>query len=88
VIPSREEEFIAAWRERDEWMKGEVPGSHGTLLRDRDQTNRFVSFGPWVSAEAVAHFRASPGFEARAARMDELLKSYEPWVMDHIAGTP
>lgn len=86
VKPGREDEFIAAWRERDEWMKRELPEANATLLRDREQKNRFVSFGPWESVERVARMRASSGFEERAARMRDLLESYDPWLMDQIAG--
>lgn len=57
--PGREDEFAAAWWEFAEWTGREFLGvekTNGTLLRDRDQPGRFVSFGPWEASP-----RSRPG---------------------------
>ena len=46
--PGQEDEFAGHWREKAEWTNREVSSeARGTLLQDREQRNRFVSFGPW-----------------------------------------
>jgi hypothetical protein len=54
VKPGREEDFVAAWRDFAEWTIASVEGSSGGwLLRDREQPNRFFSFGPCESLQAI-----------------------------------
>ena len=52
VKPGREEEFVSAWDELADWMVETGYEWSGTLLRDRQERSRFVSFGPWPSADA------------------------------------
>ena len=49
VKPGREEEFVEAWCEFADWTRMQIPGARGTLLRDREERNRFHGFGPWPS---------------------------------------
>jgi heme-degrading monooxygenase HmoA len=78
VKPGREDEFVAAWREFAEWSKREVPGALWVrLLRDSATPNRFVSVGPWASPEAVARWRAEPGWKERIGRIREMLDGFE-----------
>jgi heme-degrading monooxygenase HmoA len=75
VQEGREEEFVAAWEELADWTGGNVSGAGwATLLRDRDQPRRFLSFGPWESLEAIEAWRASDGFQERVARIRELVE--------------
>ena len=47
VKSGREEEFINAWRDLAEWTAAEfAPKARAMLLRDRDESSRFRSFGP------------------------------------------
>lgn len=83
----REAEFAAAWWEFAEWTGRQFLGveeTNGTLLRDRDQPGRFVSFGPWDSLDQIAAWRAHPGFRERVARMNDLLESFTPAVLDPV----
>jgi heme-degrading monooxygenase HmoA len=83
VKPGREEDFVAAWRDFAEWTLANVEGSlRGWLLRDREQRNRFFSFGPWESLEAIEAWRASAGFQERVGGFQELLESFEPYTLD------
>lgn len=82
VLPARREEFVAAWSELAEWTSS-IPGSSwATLLQHRENPNVFVSFGPWESAEAIAAWRASPGFQDRVGHIRALLEDFEPGVLD------
>jgi heme-degrading monooxygenase HmoA len=86
VVTGREEEFVAAWSELAEWTSAEIPGSSwATLLQHRDKPNVFLSFGPWESAEAIAAWRKSPGFQQRVGRIRGMLEDFEPGVFDRRA---
>ena len=86
VKSGKEEDFIRAWKELAEWTKANVPGA-GTarLLRDREQPNRFASFGPWGSLAAIAAWRQMAEFQQRVARLRELLESFEPHTLELVA---
>jgi quinol monooxygenase YgiN len=82
VKPGREEEFVAEWKSLAEWTASLYPDSRGTLLRDREEPRRFVSFGPWPSSEAAEKWRAEPEFQRRVAEIRECLESFEPRTLD------
>ena len=86
VKPGKEDDFIRAWKELAEWTKSNVPGAGtGRLLRDREQTNRFASFGPWESLEAISAWRQMPDFQQRIGKIRELLESFEPQTLELVA---
>ena len=82
VKRGREEEFVRAWDELARWTVESGHESHGTLVRDREVPYRFVSFGPWPSAEAARRWRESAGFRERFARLEELIDRFEPETLD------
>jgi heme-degrading monooxygenase HmoA len=82
VKPGSEDKFEAAWTALAEWTVGVYPGVHGTLLRDRDEPRRFVSVGPWPSAQSVQEWREHPEFQRRVAEIRGLLESFEPRTLD------
>jgi len=86
VKPGKEDEFISAWKKLAEWTKANVPGAGtGRLLRDREQTNRFASFGPWENLEAIAAWRQMPEFQEMVGRMRDLLETFDPRTLDLVA---
>jgi heme-degrading monooxygenase HmoA len=87
VAPGREEEFVAAWQELAEWTAASMPGAGwATLVRQQEAPNRFLTFGPWESADAVAAWRESNGFRERVARIRGLLEGFEPGTYRRVAG--
>ena len=82
VKPGREEDFVATWQAMSERTLAEFPNAHGTLLRHRDQQNRFVSFGPWESDEQVVAWRQSAAFKEGVARMQDMLEDFVPGTYD------
>jgi len=57
----------------------EVPGiaSGIPLYRDRQQMNRFFCPIAWESAEAIAAWRASQGYQSRIAQIERLCAELE-----------
>jgi heme-degrading monooxygenase HmoA len=82
VKAGREDDFVRAWDELAQWTLESGYESHGTLVRDRESPFRFVSFGPWPSAEAAGRWRDSDGFRERFARIEELVDRFEPQTLD------
>ena len=77
-----ETQFVEAWNEFAQWTAANVAGATwATLLRDEADPRRFVSFGPWRDEEAVAQWRAHPGFSERVGRLQEHLESFLPATM-------
>ncbi len=84
VREGSEDEFVEAWTRMADETRLQFTSATGTLLRDADRTNRFISFGPWESADQVAQWRASSAFIAGQARLRPLLESFEPHTMDEV----
>jgi heme-degrading monooxygenase HmoA len=85
AMPGREAEFVAAWREFAEWSLATIEGAGwAKLLQDRAQSNRFVSYGPWESLEAIDAWRSHPGFAERIGRIREMIEGLEPSTLDAV----
>jgi heme-degrading monooxygenase HmoA len=79
VKTGREQEFERAWRELAEWSLQEFEGARGArLVRDRDEPNRYYSFGTWDSPETVARWRDHRGFAEGIERIQEFIEELEP----------
>jgi heme-degrading monooxygenase HmoA len=88
VRPGREDEFVTLWRELGDWTLNTFTEATGTLLRDRDAPNRFVSFGPWDSLDTIERWRSSPEWQDVAGRIRNLLESFEPGTYDLVVHLP
>ena len=85
VQPGKEREFIDAWQAlADQGMAELAPPAPPTLLRDREQPNVFVSFGPWANDADVDRFRSSEAFRTAQGRMRDILTSFEPRTFDEV----
>lgn len=82
VKPGRDDDFVAAWDALGQWTLEQGYDTHGTLVRDRAEPQRFISFEPWRSAEEAERWRLSPGFTERLARLEETLERVEPGLYD------
>ena len=85
VKPGQEAEFVRRWHELADWTIANFPGARGTLLRDVEDRTRFVSFGPWPSAEHAERWRGAPEFATRVQRIRETLESFEPRTLQLVA---
>lgn len=81
VKPGCEDSFAAGWKAMAP-IGERLGGNRPVLLRDRDRTNVFRSFGSWPDRETVERFRAE--IMPRVAAMDELLESVETFTLDEV----
>ena len=78
VKAGQEDEFVARWTEWVEWSHLQGLREQALLLRDVDDPQLFVSFGPWESVEVARDWRVLPGYQERVARLSEVVDSFEP----------
>ena len=73
VKPGKEELFLEKWQEFAQWTLNHSRGSRWVyMVRDQEQENTFISFGPWESLESIAQWRQSSKFESAVAEFREL----------------
>jgi heme-degrading monooxygenase HmoA len=87
VKPGQEDEFVRRWQDWAEWTALQGLTASAKLLRDVEQPNRFLSFGPWESADKVRRWRSAEGFQERIGRLQEVLESFEPRTFEQVAET-
>jgi heme-degrading monooxygenase HmoA len=82
VKPGEEDAFVASWTEFVGWA-ATMPGS-GTfrLVRNVDQPNTFMSFGPWESFETQQAWKEMPEFRERIGRVRSHCEDFQPSVFE------
>jgi heme-degrading monooxygenase HmoA len=78
VRAGEEEEFVRRWKDLADWTPSAFPDAViGTarLIQSRTDPTRFVSLGPFESADAFAEWRAHPVFKEKQDRIAEVLES-------------
>jgi heme-degrading monooxygenase HmoA len=65
VSEGKSEEFVARWRDFQEWSKEENDGFLGArLVRDLAHPDHFVSFASWRDVDAMRDWQGHPDFPA------------------------
>ena len=82
VKPGQEDEFVRRWSEWAEWSRRQGLDAQALLLRDLDNPETFVSFGPWASVGAVRSWRALAGYQERVTRLREVVDHFEPRTLE------
>ncbi len=79
------EEFVAAWTEFARWL-GTMPGA-GTarLTRDLNDPQRFLSFAPWESADAMQAWKSNPEFRERMGAVQRHVVEFIPSELELVA---
>ena len=85
VDERNQEEFVRRWVEWAEWSRRQGLVEDALLLRDTDDPQRFISFGPWESAKAIAGWRALPGYQERVDRLRQVVDGFEPRTLRAVA---
>jgi heme-degrading monooxygenase HmoA len=86
VKPGEEDDFIAAWKKFAASGRA-APGCVGALrlVRDVDEPNRFMSFGPWESVEAQQNWKATDVFREGMTRARRHVDDFTPAVYEVVA---
>jgi quinol monooxygenase YgiN len=82
VKAGSEQAFTQAWLDLDAWTKDEYGPRTGTLLRDRENPNHFMSWVAWENFEQIASRRASPAFRGMVDRIMVHVVSHRPSALD------
>jgi heme-degrading monooxygenase HmoA len=79
------EAFVEAWKTFAGWL-AEMPGS-GTarLVRDLSDPERYLSFAPWESIEAMHDWKNAPEFRERMAAVQEHVAQFTPSELELVA---
>ena len=85
VKEGRESEFVERWSEWAAWTRRQGLASQAMLLRDVDDPQRFISFGPWESIRAVSSWRGQSGYHERVAKLREVVDHFEPRTLEVVA---
>jgi heme-degrading monooxygenase HmoA len=85
VKEGSEEEFVRRWGEWAEWSRRQGLVEDALLLRDTEDPQRFVSFGPWEDVAAIAGWRTLPGYQERVDRLRRVVDGFEPRTLEVVA---
>ena len=82
----QEEPFLDAWKEFALWAAG-MHGAAGEALLTRDlrDPERFISFLPWESLEAIQGWKAHPEFKERMSRVQKFVDEFAPTETEVVA---
>jgi heme-degrading monooxygenase HmoA len=85
VKPGKEEIFLEKWQEFAQWTMNNLRGSRWMfMVRDQEQENRFISFGPWESFECITEWQQSSRFKSAFTAFMELCDEVSPGVMREV----
>jgi heme-degrading monooxygenase HmoA len=79
IREGQEDEFVRIWTEFVEWSATDTDAAlGGMLLQDSSDSRKFISIGPWKTAEAAYEWFQKPELEARSAQLREVAERFEP----------
>jgi heme-degrading monooxygenase HmoA len=82
VKPGNEELFLEKWQKFAQWSLNNMKGGRWVfMVRDQEQKNKFLSFGPWESLESIAEWRQSSKFRSAFTEFKELCEDIQPSIM-------
>ena len=82
----QEEPFLEAWKEFSRWAVA-MPGAAGEalLVRDLRDPDRFISFLPWESLEAIQAWKAHAEFKERMSHVQQHIDKFAPTETEVVA---
>jgi len=73
VTPGKEALFLERWREFSRWSLNHINGGRWVyVVQDREQNNKFMSFGIWESPEDYTEWRHSTKFKSAFAEFSAM----------------
>jgi heme-degrading monooxygenase HmoA len=86
VKPGKAKEFIDEWTSFAVWMKGNISGvGKGRLLRDKKDSLRFISFGPWNNENSIQKWRDSEEFKEFVIKVNDLCEEFQPNTLELVS---
>jgi len=85
VAEARQAGFLNAWSAFAGWASSMDGAGTLRLGRDGRDSNHFVSFGPWDSADQVHAWKSSPEFRERMAQVLQYVDEFSPTELDVVA---
>jgi heme-degrading monooxygenase HmoA len=79
VKPGKEADFINAWTSFAKWTNQNCSGAgKAYLLRDENDSSRFISFSPWDSENSIRKWRDRKEFADFVANAKTLCDDFQP----------
>ena len=89
IVPTNDEAFIAAWSTFATWASRQPGAGTLRLARDAADTQRYVSYAAWDSAEAVQAWKADPEFKEHLAAVLQHVDEFHSTELEVVAvGSP
>jgi len=85
VEETKQAAFLNAWSAFAGWASSMEGAGTLRLGRDGRDPNRFVSFGPWDSADQVYAWKSGPEFRERMAQILQYVDEFSPTELDVVA---
>ena len=82
VKEGEEDDFVSAWRDFVEWGATFDGSGSFRLVRDAEDSAKFMSFAPWETFEAQDAWKADPEFPARIGRVRQHTTDFTPSVFE------
>ncbi len=79
------EAFVEAWSAFAGWLSTMEGAGTARLTRDLSDPQRFLSFAPWESAEAMQAWKSAPEFPERMAAVQKHVAEFTPSEMELVA---
>ena len=76
------EQFVSAWTEFAQWLSTQPGAGTARLARDLSDPNRYLSFAPWESADAMHAWKSSPEFRERMTKVQSHVADFQPDEME------
>jgi heme-degrading monooxygenase HmoA len=85
VDDAKQPAFLDAWMTFAAWASSMEGAGTLRLGRDSRDPNRFVSYGPWDSADQAHAWKANAEFRDRMARVLQHVEEFHPSELDVMA---
>lgn len=79
------EAFVEAWTEFARWLRTMPGAGTARLTRDLSEPQRYLSFAPWGSPEAMQAWKSAPEFRERMAAVQEHVADFKPSEFELVA---
>lgn len=85
IVPTNDEAFVAAWSAFATWASRQPGAGTLRLARDAADSQRYVSYAAWESAEAVKAWKADPEFKEHLAAVLQHVNEFHSTELDVVA---